>query len=126
MAAYTQPCRAARRGDCPCWLALHPALPSGPGPMRSGLPPAGERLGAAGASPTSLAAAGDNLSFNCLKKLKRWKSPSCIFTFLSLKGIIVTYCAIVFEKTKEIMIESLTFFSFKRKIIILIWLKKIS
>jgi len=35
-------------------------LPSGPGPPRSGLPPAWERLGAAGASPTSLAAAGDS------------------------------------------------------------------
>jgi hypothetical protein len=31
-------------------------LPSGPGPLRSGLPPAGERLGAARASPMSLAA----------------------------------------------------------------------
>jgi len=67
MAAYTQipqptqPCRAARRGDSSCWLALELAggLPSGPGPQRSGLPPAGERLGAAGASPTSLAAANE-------------------------------------------------------------------
>jgi len=38
-------CSQARRG-----------LPLGPVPLRSGLPPAGERLGAAGASPTSLAA----------------------------------------------------------------------
>jgi len=59
MAAYTQipqptqPCRAVRCGDSPCWLALHPAggLPSGPGPLRSGLPPAGERLGAAKVTP---------------------------------------------------------------------------
>ena len=63
--AIPQPCRAARRGDSPCWLALQPAggLPSGPGPLRSGLPPAGERLSAAGASSTSLVAAGELLGF---------------------------------------------------------------
>jgi hypothetical protein len=54
--------RRATRGQP--LLAFSPArggvgLPSGPGPLRSGLPPAGERLGAAGASPTSLAAAGE-------------------------------------------------------------------
>ena len=38
-------------------------LPSGPGPLRSGLPPAGERLGAARASPMSLAAVSELLGF---------------------------------------------------------------
>jgi len=43
-------------------LACYPArggLSSGPVPLRSALPSAGERLGAAGASPTSLAAANE-------------------------------------------------------------------
>jgi len=38
-------------------------LPSSLGPLRSGLPPAGERLGAARASSASLGAAGELLGF---------------------------------------------------------------
>jgi len=61
----TQPYCVARHGDNPCWLAL--LLPGGllwgPGPLRSGLPPAWERLGISGASSTSLVVACELLGF---------------------------------------------------------------
>ena len=62
MAAYTQipqPCRDAGTAPAGLLSIQRGGLPLGPGPLRSGLPPAGERLGAAGASLTSLAAAGE-------------------------------------------------------------------
>ena len=63
-AAHAAMPRCATRGQplLACSAAAG-GLPSGPGPLRSGLPPAGERLGAAGASPTSLAAAGEMPGF---------------------------------------------------------------
>jgi hypothetical protein len=92
MAACTQPCRAARHGDSPCWLALQPAggvggLPSGPGPLRSGLPPAGERLGANGASPTSLAAVGELPGFP-----HSYKKTSCFPREFNLVKSAIFFC----------------------------------